>query len=51
MLCECNSLQTVCPDVAADFDIKKNGVSPAEVTSSTQSTAGCQMSLGLKSDL
>jgi len=34
-ICECNSLQTVCPDVAADFDIKKNGVSPAEVTSST----------------
>jgi len=34
-LCECNSLETVCPDVAADFDIKKNGVSPAEVTSST----------------
>ena len=34
-LCECNSLGTVCPDVAADFDIKKNGVSPAEVTSST----------------
>jgi len=36
MLCECNSLQTVYPDVAADFDIKKNGVSPAEVTRSTQ---------------
>jgi len=33
-LCECNSLETVCPDVAADFDIKENGVSPAEVTSS-----------------
>ena len=33
-LCECNSLKTVCPDVAADFDIKNNGVSPAEVTSS-----------------
>ena len=50
-LCECNSLETVCPDVAADFDIKKNGVSPAEVTSSTHtSTAGCQMSLGPKSD-
>jgi len=29
-------LQTVYPDVAADFDIKKNGVSPAEVTRSTQ---------------
>ena len=34
-LCQCNSLETVCPDVAADFDITKNGVSPAEVTSST----------------
>ena len=34
-LCECNSLETVSPDVAADFDTEKNGVSPAEVTSST----------------
>jgi len=34
MLCECNSLETVCPDVAADFDSQKNGVSAAEVTSS-----------------
>ena len=34
-LCECNSLETVRPDVAADFDAEKNGVSPAEVTSST----------------
>ena len=34
-LCQCNSLETVCSDVAADFDTKKNGVSPAEVTSST----------------
>ena len=33
-LCECNSLETVCPDIAADFDTKKNGVSPTEVTSS-----------------
>jgi len=33
-LCQCNSLETVCPDVAADFDITKNGVGPAEVTSS-----------------
>ena len=32
-LCECNSLESVCPDVAADFDVKQNGVSPAEVTS------------------
>ena len=33
-LCECNSLETVCPDIAADFDVEKNGVSAAEVTSS-----------------
>jgi len=34
-LCECNSLETVCPDIAADFDVEKNGVTAAEVTSST----------------
>ena len=34
MLCECKSLETVCPDVAADFDSQTNGVSAAEVTSS-----------------
>ncbi len=34
-LCECNSLETVCPDIAADFDAEKNGVTAAEVTSST----------------
>ncbi|DBA90894.1 TPA: hypothetical protein ACH3X2_004234 [Trebouxia sp. C0005] len=34
-LCECNSLETVCPDIAADFDVEENGVSAAEVTSST----------------
>ena len=34
-LCECNSLETVCPETAADFDVGKNGVSAAEVTSST----------------
>ncbi|DBA67608.1 TPA: hypothetical protein ACH3X2_001348 [Trebouxia sp. C0005] len=33
-LCECNSLDTVCPVIAADFDVEKNGVSAAEVTSS-----------------
>ncbi len=33
-LCECNSLETVCPDTAADFDVEMNGVSAAEVTSS-----------------
>ncbi len=32
-LCECNSLETVCPDIAADFDVEKNGVTAAEVTS------------------
>ena len=44
-VCECNYLETVDPNVAADFDIEQNGVTAAEVTSSTQSTAGCQMSL------
>jgi len=34
-LCECNSLETICPEVAADFDTVKNGVSPAGVTNST----------------
>jgi len=33
-LCDCNSLETVCPDFAADFDVEKNGVTAAEVTSS-----------------
>ncbi|DBA77887.1 TPA: hypothetical protein ACH3X2_008315 [Trebouxia sp. C0005] len=33
-LCECNSLETVCPDIAADFDAERNGVTAAEVTSS-----------------
>ena len=32
-LCECDSLESVCPDIAADFDVEKNGVSAAEVTS------------------
>jgi len=27
-------LETVCPDIAADFDVEKNGVTAAEVTSS-----------------
>ncbi len=35
-LCVCNSLETVCPDVAADFDSRRNGVSAAEVTSSSR---------------
>ncbi|DBA68598.1 TPA: hypothetical protein ACH3X2_013536 [Trebouxia sp. C0005] len=34
-LCVCNSLETVCPDIAADFDVEQNGVTAAEVTSST----------------
>ncbi len=34
-LCECNSLETVCPDIAADFDVEKNGVTAAQVTGST----------------
>ncbi|DBA98595.1 TPA: hypothetical protein ACH3X1_014390 [Trebouxia sp. C0004] len=33
LACECNSLETVCSDIAADFDVEKNGVT-AEVTSS-----------------
>ena len=27
-------MQTVCPDIAADFDVEENGVTAAEVTSS-----------------
>ena len=34
-VCECNSLETVFPDIAADFDVEQNGVSAAEVTSSS----------------
>ncbi len=34
-VCECNSLDTIYPDVAADFDTQNNGISAAEVTSST----------------
>jgi len=33
-ICGCNSLETVCPDIAADFDTEKNGVTAADVTSS-----------------
>ncbi|DBA77914.1 TPA: hypothetical protein ACH3X2_008339 [Trebouxia sp. C0005] len=35
-LCECNSLESVCPDIAADFDIEQNGATAAEVTSSAR---------------
>jgi len=34
-LCECNTLETMCPDIAADFDTEQNGVTAAEVTFST----------------
>ena len=34
-VCDCNSLEALCPEIAADFDTKKNGVSAAQVTSST----------------
>ena len=33
-VCECNSLQTVYPDIAADFDIVANGLTAAQVTAS-----------------
>ena len=33
-VCECNSLEAVCPEIAADFDTEQNGVSAAQVTSS-----------------
>ena len=33
--CQCNSLQTLYPDIAADFDTVANGLSPAEITAST----------------
>ena len=34
-VCACNSLQSVYPGVAADFDVEKNGVTPDQVTSSS----------------
>ena len=34
-VCDCNSLEAVCPEVAANFDTEQNGVSAAQVTSST----------------
>jgi len=34
-VCDCNSLEAVCPDITADFDTEQNGVSPAQVTSSS----------------
>ena len=35
-VCDCNSLEAVCPDIAADFDTKQNCTSPAQVTSSSR---------------
>ena len=35
-VCDCNTLEAVCPEVAADFDTEQNGVSAAQVTSSTK---------------
>ena len=40
-LCGCNSLETVCPDIAADFDAEKNGVTAAEVTSLATTEYSC----------
>ncbi len=42
-VCGCNSLEAVCPEIAADFDIQRNGVSAAQVTSST-TTKYCWLS-------
>ena len=33
--CDCNSLQTLDPESAADFDIKANGLTPNQVTASS----------------
>ena len=32
LTCVCNSLAALCPRVAAEFDIQKNGCSPSEIT-------------------
>ena len=51
-VCECSCLENVCPDVAVDFDIDKNGVSPAGgQVQQPASTADCQRSLELRSVL
>ena len=34
-VCECNSLQTLQPDLAADFDTAANGLSPIQITAYT----------------
>ena len=34
-VCECNSLETLYPDIAADFDIVTNCLTPAQVTASS----------------
>ena len=36
-VCECNSLQTWHPDIAADFDVEANGLTPAQVTAANTS--------------
>ena len=33
-VCECNLLESLCPDIAADFDVEENRVTPDQVTSS-----------------
>ncbi|KAL3150115.1 hypothetical protein ABBQ38_013454 [Trebouxia sp. C0009 RCD-2024] len=30
-VCRCNSLESLCPSIAAEFDVDKNGFAPAEV--------------------
>ena len=30
--CACNSLESLCPDIAAEFDVNKNGFAPSEIT-------------------
>ena len=36
-VCECNSLQTLHPDIAADFDVEANGLTAAQVTAANTS--------------
>ncbi len=31
-VCVCNSLQSLCPDIASEFDLDKNDITPADVT-------------------
>ncbi|DBA96127.1 TPA: hypothetical protein ACH3X1_015613 [Trebouxia sp. C0004] len=51
-LCECNSLETVCPDVAAGFHVGKMAPLLLKLqVQHAQSTAGCQMCLEPRSNL